>query len=350
MVQGMDIPIERGGGLRMRLLRAVLAGVSLLLSAASPAAPAVDSKAVDAALAHAQEALAAGKYDEAYRQYQDIYDDSENPLAAFSLGLFHHSGWGRPVDPAQACDWFGKAAQGKIPTGEYLYADCLVSGTGRAADPAKAAYWYEQAARHGHLLSQCSLARLYIAGKGVERDPKKGLALCAAVAQQGSVPAMLQMAQLLLGDDTAVRDPAAAYAWYEQAAQRGSAEAQYQLGVMSRDGLGHAADTGLARSWFETAAVQSYAPAYFPTAQLYFNTPADPQTGGPAPEILAKDYLWLQVATHCVTDPAQLSQAHGMLDQVLTIMPKTWAPSLDEKLKGHLCDRQSVAGEGKAAS
>jgi len=335
------------------MLCAVLAGSSVLLLAAT--ASAGEPQAVtDAATTHAQEALTAGKYDDAYRQYQDIYRDNANPLAAFSLGMFYRSGWGRPVDPVQACDWFAKAAPGKIPTAEHFFADCLAAGTGRAADPAKAAYWYEQAANHGHLLSQCSLARLYLAGKGVERDPKKALALCGAVAQQGSVPAMLQMAQMQLQDDAgakdSIRDPAAAYGWYEQAAQRGSAEAQYQVGLMSRDGIGHAADAQLARSWFEAAAAQSYAPAYLPTAQLYFNTPPDPQTGGPAPEILAKDYLWLQVATHCVTDPAQLNQARGMLDQVLTIMPKTWAPSLDEKLKGHLCDRQSVAGDGKAAS
>lgn len=333
------VPVFLRGAVSGLLVAACLLGQAV--AAPSP---------VDRALAAAQKSLSAGHYDEAYRQYQAIYRKDQHPLAAFSLALFHNSGWGRPIDAVQACQWFEKAAQGKLPAAEHFTGDCLANGVGQAADPAKAAVWYERAASHGYYLSQCSLARLYLDGRGVERDPQKGLALCGAAAGQGSVPAMLQMAQMLSSEDAAVRDPAAAYGWYEQAAQRGSAEAQYQLGLMSRDGIGHSADPELARNWFEAAATQSYAPAYFPTAQLYFNTPADPQTGGPPPEILAKDYLWLQVATHCVTDAAQRDQARGMLDQVLVLMPQTWAPSLDEKLKGHLCDRQPVAGDGKAAS
>ena len=327
---------------RLNALRAGLAGICLLAQAGALA----ELKPVDAALAKAQEALSANKYDEAYRQYQDIYKDYAHPVAAFSLGMFYRGGWGRPADPAQACDWFGKAAQGKLPAAEHFFGECLANGTGRAADPAKAAYWYGQAAQHGHLISQCSLARLYIAGNGVDKDPKKGLALCAQVAGQGSVPAMLQMGQMLLQDGgdarDSIRDPAAAYGWYQQAAQYGSAEAQYQLGLMSRDGIGHAADPELARGWFEAAAAQSYAPAYLPTAVLYFNTPADAQTGGPAPEILAKDYLWLNVAAHCLSDAAQLRQSRDMLDQVLRVMPKTWAPALDDKLKGRLCDQPAL--------
>jgi TPR repeat protein len=337
--QGFQRPARQAGW------RGVIGG---LLAAACLAAQAAVLSPVDQALAKAQESLAAGRYDEAYQQYQGIYKSDQHPLAAFSLGLFYRIGWGRPADQAQACQWFLKAAEGKLPAAEHFAGDCLAQGIGQAADPAKAASWYERAAGHGHTISLCSLAQLYVQGRGVERDPQKGLALCSQAAAQGSVPAMMQMAQML-SDDAAVRDQAAAYGWYEQAAQHGSAEAQYQLGLMSRDGIGHAADAGLARSWFESAALQSYVPAYFPTAQLYFDTPPDPQTGTPAPEILAKDYLWLQVASHCLSDPAQLRQARGMLDQVLTIMPKTWAPSLDEKLKGRLCE-PSVADGGKAAS
>ena len=333
--------------------KSILVICLLLAQGITAAAPKPADKAVNKALDQAQLSLSAGKYDEAYKQYQAIYQTKQHPLAAFSLGMFYRAGWGRPADPVQACRWFEKAAAGKLPASEHFLADCLLAGTHRPADPAKAAYWYQQAAQGGHLISLCSLAALYIAGNGVDKDPQKGLDLCTGVAEQGSVPAMLRMGWLLLGDQNAsvdtrdgVRDPEAAYAWFEQAAQSRSAEAQYQLGVMSRDGIGHAADPALARNWFEAAAVQGYVPADFPTAQLYFNEPNDPDTGHPPAETLAKSYLWLTVTGHCSKDPAELGQTADMLRQVHQIMPATWVPALDEKLSGHLCEQSAACAAG----
>ncbi len=329
------------------MMKGFFTGMVIACCALAPGTGFAASMSVDKELAKAQLALSAGKFDDAYKQYQEIYKTSQHPLAAFSLGMFYRAGWGRPSNAVEACRWFEEAAKGKLPASEHFLADCLVAGTHRAADPAKAAYWYEQAARGGHTISLCSLAALYIAGNGVDKDPQKGLAMCQGVAEQGSVPAMMQMGWLLLGGrdaaaaapQDAVRDPAAAYAWFEQAAQHGSAEARYQLGVMSRDGLGHAADPKLARDWFEAAATQGYVSADFPTAQLYYNEPADPDTGYPRAETLAKSYLWLTVTSHCSKEPAELSQTANMLEQVRRIMPVTWVPTLDEKLSGHLCDK-----------
>ncbi len=119
---------------------------------------------------------------------------------------------------------------------------------------------------------------------------------------------------------------------------------------MSRDGLGHEADPALARQWFEAAAVQGYMfVADYPTARLYFEEPADPDTGHPAAETLAKTYLWLTVTSHCSKDPTELKQAGDMLEHVQQIMPATWVPSLNEKLSGHLCEQSASCGAGTAA-
>ena len=340
------------------MMKGLFSGIVIVCLVLAQGAGMAAPTAVDKELAKAQLALSAGNYDDAYKQYQHIYKTSQHPLAAFSLGMFYRSGWGRPADPVEACRWFDHAAQGKLPTAEYFLGDCLLAGVHQAADPAKAAYWYEQAARGGNGIALCSLAALYVAGNGVDKDPQKGLALCRGVAEQGSTPAMIQMGWLLLGGRNAtadasndpVRDPAAAYTWFERAAQNRSAEAQYQLGVMSRDGLGHDADPALARHWFEAAAVQGYVAADYPTARLYFDEPPDPATGNPSAETLAKSYLWLTVTSHCSKDPTELKQSGDMLEQVRQIMPATWVPSLNEKLSGHLCEQSASCGAGTAAA
>ncbi len=301
------------------------------------------------ALAEAQAALAAGDYDAAFLRYSRLAEERNDPLAQFTLALFHQMGWGRPVDLAEACRWHEKAAVQGVPTAQDFHAQCLDGGTGRPADPAAAAEWYQKAADSGHLLSLCALADLHIRGRGVPKDPARGLALCRQAAESGLVAAQVRMGRFHLDGDEAVRDLAAAFQWFVIAAQSGSPEAQYRLGVMTRDGIGGPRDLAAARTWFESAAAQGYPPAYFPTARLYFQAPADPETGLQRPEDLAKAYLWLSATTEREPDPDRLAQTADMLEQVVQVMPETWVADLDAQVARHLATYASAPEDEEAA-
>ena len=315
--------------------------LSLLIAAMIGLGPTAAGADVAAELKGAQEALAAGDYETAFREYSRFAEEKNNPLAQFSLALFYQIGWGRPVDRAAACRWHEKAAEGRIPAAQHFLADCLVEGLHRPPDPAAAAVWYEKAARNGHVISLCSLAELYIAGKGVPKDPAEGLALCGQVAAGDSVPAKIRMGRFHLEGAGDLKDPESAYAWFERAAQLDSAEGQYYLGLMNRDGLGRPKAPRLAREWFEFAASRGFARAYLPTGELYLNGPTDPETGLLPAHDLAKAYLWLSAAARSATDPEELAQAAEMLDRIRKVMPETWVPDLDAKVARHLAEHEA---------
>ncbi len=287
-----------------------------------------------AELQPAQHTLAAGDYKKAYALY--ARRAANNPLAQFTLGLFHKNGWDRPVDEAAGCRWFEKSAKKRIPTALHYLGDCLVQGTHRAADPAAALVLYLDAAAGGHLISLCSAADLYIKGIGVGKDAKRGLELCTQAAQAGSPPAMIKMANYYREGKEVVQDLAAARSWYQQAAERHSPEAQYRLGAMLSEGQGGEPDLNFALFWLETAAAGGYAPAYLPTAILYANADVDPATGALRPEHLAKIYLWNSVAKVRTVDPVQIETIARINAMVQTVMPTAWRSRLDQQIADHL--------------
>jgi TPR repeat protein len=331
---GRTAPRRMVGAARARLSSLVIAALIGL----GPTPAAAD---LAAELEDAQKALAAGDYKTAFREYSRFADENNNPLAQFTLSLFYDLGWGRPVDRPAACRWQEKAAEGRIPAGQHLFAECLRDGVNGPPEPAAAAQWYERAARNGHVISLCSLAELYIAGEGVPKDPAKGLELCGQVAAGDSVPAKIRMGRFHLEGAGGLEDPERAHGWFESAAQYGSAEALYYLGVMNRDGLGRPKAPRLAREWFEIAAGEGYRRAYLPTGELYFNGPKDPETGLLPAHDLAKAYLWLSAAARKATDPEELAQAAEMLERIREVMPETWVPDLDAKVAAHLAEHDA---------
>lgn len=290
-------------------------------------------------LRQAQTLLAAGQYSKAYSQYQLFAEEKGNPLAQFTIAMFHQLGWGEiPVDSATACAWHEKAAMADIPASAHFHAECFERGSGRTVDYEQAAIWYEKAAQLGHHMSLCSLADLYMKGQGVEKNPQKGLALCLQSVEMGATPAEVKVGRYLFEGDKSIRDPAAAYTWFERAAVK-SPEAQYYLGLMHREGIAIEKHVDDARYWFETAAGQGYVPAYFPTADSYFHMSPDYEKSRPSAEVLAKTYMWLSATVKQSKDPIEIKKSQTMLDQVATIMPGTWIPTLDQRVEEHIAKR-----------
>jgi TPR repeat protein len=283
----------------------------------------------------AEKALAKKDYEQAHREYAAHAD--ENPLAQFVLGLFESSGWGRPVDPVQACAWFDKAAQRQVPAAEHFLGDCFARGTGRAVDAGAAERWYLKAAASGIPYALCSAGGMYIAGTIVDKDVRRGLNLCTQAAQAESVPAMRRLADHYREGTQVPQDLAAARYWYQQAAERHDHEAQYRLGLMLNEGQGGQSNPALALSWFEHAAREGYAPAYLPVAVLYANAAPDPGTGALAPDTLAKIYVWNAVAKRSAPrEDGARAQIARIETLVMAVLPLQWKDDLDRQVAEHL--------------
>ena len=289
---------------------------------------------LDAALKPAQQALAAGDYKKAHALY--ARHAAKNPLAQFTLGLFHKNGWGRPVNLVAACGWFEKAAHKNIPAAQQFLGDCLAQGVDRPVDGEAAVGWYRKAAANGIVYALCSAGGLYIEGKTLPKDTRRGLELCAQAAQAESPPAMLRLADYYREGTDVPQDLAAARYWYRQAAERRTSEAQYRLGVMLAEGQGGEPDVNAALLWLESAASAGYVAAYLPAAILYANAEVDPKTGALKPEHLAKIYLWNSAAKARTADSAQLAEIERIEKLVLSVMPETWRPDLDKRVAEHL--------------
>ena len=310
---------------------AIAALVSLLLCPFQVGAAPRD---LGADLARADKALAAQKYELAYKEYARVA--ARNPLAQFNLGLIEREGWGRVRNPAVACAWFGKAAQGNIPAAQQFFGDCLAAGVGQQADGKAAEAWYQKAAQSGIAYGLCSAGQLYITGQLVAKDIAHGLGLCAQAAQAGSTSAMLRIAEYYRDSADVPQDLAAARYWYQLAAENHDHLAQYRLGVMLGQGQGGDANPALALSWLEHAASEGYAPAYLPVAILYGNSAPDPATGMLTPLSLAKIYMWSRAAKVSTQNPAELAEVEHIEQQVNQVMPPEWKPELDRRVAAHL--------------
>jgi hypothetical protein len=297
-----------------------------------------DQKSDDLAapLGPAQEALAAGNYDVAYKNYLHFAEDENNPLAQFSVGLFYQLGWGRLVNDAEACRWFAQSAEGNIPAALLAHADCLRYGKDGEAVPAEAAVYYQKAADKGLPTALCSLAELYMAGEGVPHDPAKAITLCTSVANQGYPAAINRIGLFYLEGDESIRDNEKALQWFVAGANANDPEAMYNLGRMMRLQLVAGTSIEDARQWFEKAAVQGYEPAYFRIAELYYLAKGQGENDTITEDDLAKLYMWLQVSLQSSTDQAERDEAGEMLEQVLLVMPVTWQAVLDQRVAEHL--------------
>ena len=308
----------------------ILLCAALLAPAAGAAPPADYAQPLHAAYA----LLDKGDYAHAYPAF--LRHSANNPLAQFSVGLFHQNGWGRPVDRDAACAWFARAARGKIPAALHDAGDCLMRTPDAPGNAAAALADYQAAADRGHLISLCAAADFYIRGRHVAQDVARGLAMCTQAAMASSPPAMLTLANYLRGDAGVPPDLPMARHWYQLAAEHNLTEARYRLAIMQAQGDGGEPDVETALATLEQLAAGGYVPAYLPTALLYAHLPPDADSGAPSAEHLAKIYLWASAAKARLSDPALQDRAARLQADVLAVMPPQWRAELDTKIAAHL--------------
>jgi TPR repeat protein len=233
-----------------------------------------------------------------------------------SLGIFAEAGFGmeQPA-PAEALDWYKKAArQGSLDAATniaLIYAD----GKGVPKDPQKAITWFRQAAEGGDATAQYNLALMFARGDGIPQDNQESVRWLTAAAEQNVIPALLDLgkaymhpadstpadvgraihyyekaaglgsalAQAILGSIFAngqqgKPDYEQAVKWYRKAAEQGQPDGQFGLGVRYALGQGVPVDLEEARRLFTAAAAQGHRSAQFDLGNLYEDgqgTPAD---------------------------------------------------------------------------
>lgn len=187
-----------------------------------------------------------------------------------SLGIFSEMGIGmeKPA-PAEAIDWYTKAAKlGSLDAATniaLMYSD----GIGIPKDPAQALTWFRQAADGGDATAQYNLALIYRNGKGVPPDQKESVRWLTSAADQNLIPAMMDLAaHSLHPSDGAPADPARAIHYYEKAASLGSAPAATTLGDIFESNTLGKPDSAQAINWYEKAADQGMPQGQFRLGQL----------------------------------------------------------------------------------
>jgi hypothetical protein len=109
----------------------------------------------------------------------------------------------------------------------------------RIKEPAQAVQWWEKAAAQGDAEAQFNLAVMYTKGQGVERNPQTAFHWFLQAATQGVPSAQSKLGLLYaVGDGVAV-DPIEAHRWFQRAALAGDTVAQANL-ARSRARLGPA--------------------------------------------------------------------------------------------------------------
>jgi V8-like Glu-specific endopeptidase len=115
-----------------------------------------------------------------------------SPLAAkgdaraqFDVGFMHAFGWGFPRNPADAIDWYRKAAEQGLPVAQHFLGLAYVNSEGVRPDDAEAARWFGRAAAQGFAQAQYMLGLMMLDGRGIPQDPVQGYARIVLAGQGG---------------------------------------------------------------------------------------------------------------------------------------------------------------------
>ena len=175
-----------------------------------------------------------------------------------SMGIFSEMGIGlEEPAPAEALDWYKKAArQGSLDAATniaLMYAD----GRGVSKDPVQAMSWFRQAALGGDPAAQYNLALIYERGDAIPQDKKESIRWLIAAADQNVLPAMLDLARTYMHPpDSTPPDIDRAIHYYEKAADLGSGIADAILGTIFANGMQGKPDYDQSVKWYRKAAEQ----------------------------------------------------------------------------------------------
>jgi TPR repeat protein len=100
-----------------------------------------------------------------------------------------------------------------------------VNGEERAADPAQAVEWFRRAAASGSTQGMTSLAVMYATGEGVKQDWNRARELYEEAAEGGEAHALLNLSGMYLRGEGVEVDPVHGYVLLSRAAELGDEQA-----------------------------------------------------------------------------------------------------------------------------
>jgi TPR repeat protein len=116
--------------------------------------------------------------------------------AVFLMGTACDEGLGVAEDPAQAFEWFQKAAAEGHTLAEHNIGNAYAAGRGVAGDDAAAITWWTKAALKGDAVPQLRLGQAYEQGKGAPADLAEAKRWYAASAARGNPAAVAALERL----------------------------------------------------------------------------------------------------------------------------------------------------------
>lgn len=178
------------------------------------------------------------------------------------------------------CYRLGRGVERDLPRADALMAQALDLGdtdaqvdagvTAAAADqPAQAMNWYARAAQQGNSDGMWRLARLYQNGSVEPADAVKALALLRRSAGNDNVIGMYYLAVALRDGSGTAPDQPGARAWFAKAAERGDADARFALAEMLAKGAGGARDVNGAIQMYRAGAAQEHGDSMYALAVRY---------------------------------------------------------------------------------
>jgi len=171
-----------------------------------------------------------------------------NPARLFDQGMNALMGIGVGTSDVDAIDYFRRSAELSYAPAQTVMGYFYETGTKVTADPAQAADWYKKAALQGDRVGQWLLGKMYYTG-AVPRDLDAAANWLQKAANQGD-----PYAQYLLGMVKLERnDYPGAAPLFRRAAMQGLPMAQQQYGELLRDGKGVPADKMQAYIWLSVS-------------------------------------------------------------------------------------------------
>ncbi|MEN3286127.1 MAG: uncharacterized protein V7634_427 [Bradyrhizobium sp.] len=158
--------------------------------------------AAPAAAAELDEAVAAahrGEYAAALKRLSPLAAKGD-ARAQFDVGFMHAYGWGFPRNPADAIEWYRKAAEQGLPVAQHYLGLAYVNGEGLRPDEAEAAQWFARAAAQGYASAEFMLGLMMLDGRGVRQDAVQGYAWIVMAGQGGVRSASRAVQKLALSE------------------------------------------------------------------------------------------------------------------------------------------------------
>jgi V8-like Glu-specific endopeptidase len=181
-------------GLPIRGIRVIVRAVACLVLFLGLAGPAAAAELDDAVAAARR-----GEYAAALKVLSPLAAKGD-ARAQFDIGFMHAFGWGFPRNPADAIDWYRKAAEQGLPAAQHFLGLAYVNGEGVRPDDADAARWFGRAAAQGFAQAQYMLGLMMLDGRGVQQDPVQGYARIVLAGQGGVRSASRAVQRLALSE------------------------------------------------------------------------------------------------------------------------------------------------------